>query len=219
MASTAARNRRIRKARLRSQARRRLARAAHRARCGGNAGAGERAWADSATVERREADVPVARDGHARKRECRALTSATTAVTPPGVPPAPISGPELQLTPRIWARAPPKRRPRQRRCGGQRTTTRQPGRRKCAAGTRCAVRQTPRGGLFDIVKNDDGRRAVSRPGLRVCARAFPSMAGCRSLPLAGGDRYPSHSADRHTRLGTARDQNYPRPGRHETWIS
>ena len=89
MASTAARNRRIRKARLRSQARRRLARAAHRARSGGNAGAGERAWADSATVERREADVPVARDGHARKRECRALTSATTAVTPPGVPPAP----------------------------------------------------------------------------------------------------------------------------------
>jgi len=130
-----------------------------------------------------------------------------------------ISGSELQLTPRIWARAPPKRRPRQRRCGGQRTTTRQPGRRKCAAGTRCAVRQTPRGGLFDIVKNDDGRRAVSRPGLRVYARASPSMAGCRSLPLAGGDRYPSHSADRHTRLRTARDQNYPRPGRHETWIS
>jgi len=103
VASTAARNRRIRKARLRSQARRRLARAAHRARSGGNAGAGERAWADSATVERRVADVPVARDGHARKRECRALTSATTAVTPPGVPPAlSFSGPELQLTPRIW---------------------------------------------------------------------------------------------------------------------
>ena len=57
----------------------------------------------NATVERREADVPVARDGHARKRECRALTSATTAVTPPGVPPAlSFSGPELQLTPRIW---------------------------------------------------------------------------------------------------------------------
>ena len=31
------------------------------------------------------------------------LTSATTAVTPPGVPPAPHFRAELQLTPRIWA--------------------------------------------------------------------------------------------------------------------
>jgi len=147
----------------------------------------------NATVERREADVPVARDGHASQAWGRVLPARRTKVVRlPALRRPLISGSELQLTPRIWARAPPKRRPRQRRCGGQRTTTRQPGRRKCAAGTRCAVRQ--RGGLFDIVKNDDGRRAVSRPGLRVYARASPSMAGCRSLPLAGGDRYPSHSA-------------------------
>jgi hypothetical protein len=42
----------------------------------------------------------------------------------------------------------------------------QTGRRKCAAGTRCAARPTPRGGLFDIVKKDGvptvlGRRRLT----------------------------------------------------------
>jgi hypothetical protein len=167
VASTAARNRRIRKARLRSQARRRLARAAHRARSGGNAGAGERAWADSATVERREADVPVARDGHARKRECRALTSATTAVTPPGVPPAPHFRAGAAADAKDLGASPPKRRHMQRRMRWrQRNATRRPGREKCAAGTRCAARRRPRSGLFDIVKKDAaptvlGRRRVT----------------------------------------------------------
>ncbi len=73
----------------------------------------------NATVERREADVPVARDGQPRKREVasyrrdelRRYASRRSAGSL-------ISGSEPQLTPRIWARAPPKRRPRQRRCGG-----------------------------------------------------------------------------------------------------
>ena len=188
MASTAARNRRIRKARLRSQARRRLARAAHRARSGGNAGAGERAWADSATVERREADVPVARDGHARKRECRALTSATTAVTPPGVPPAPHFRAGAAADAKDLGASPPKRRHMQRRMRWrQRNATRRPGREKCAAGTRCAARRRPRSGLFDIVKNDDGR-AGSTPAwaLQLCARALMpvSSAGRPVVPLS-----------------------------------
>ncbi len=189
MASTAARNRRIRKARLRSQARRRLARAAHRARSGGNAGAGERAWADSATVERREADVPVARDGHARKRECRALTSATTAVTPPGVPPAPHFRAGAAADAKDLGASPPKRRHMQRRMRWrQRNATRRPGREKCAAGTRCAARRRPRSGLFDIVKKDGGRASLIPVGF---ATAHTHTSGCRTLPH--GDPSDSHS--------------------------
>src|SRR3981189_2264400 len=53
-----------------------------------------------------------------RKRECRDLTSATTAVTPPAAqPPSLISGWELSTT-KVSGASPPNGRPRQRRCGG-----------------------------------------------------------------------------------------------------
>ena len=93
-----------------------------------------------------------------------------------------ISGSELQLTPRIWARAPPKRRPRQLRCGGdkRRGTTRAPQR---AAGMRDAARQMPRSGLFDIVKNDDGRAGRIPVG---CAIVPAHTAGRRTRRLRRG---------------------------------
>ena len=77
-----------------------------------------------------------------------------------------ISGSELQLTPRIWARA----RRSAGRCSGemrwrQSNTTRQPGHRKCAAGTRRAARSGPCSGLFDIVKQDGGGDRA-RPAMR-----------------------------------------------------
>jgi hypothetical protein len=46
---------------------------------------------------------------------------------------------------------------------------------------RCA--EDAAGGLFDIVKKDDGRAGRILPGLRVCARHPPAWADCRSLPL------------------------------------
>ena len=113
--------------------------------------------------------VPVfARDGPRLASVASRPTSATTGSAPPGAPPAPsFSGSELQLTPRTSGASPPKRRQMQRRCGGDKEdTTQQPGRRKCAAGTRCAARRRPRSGLFDIVKKDAaptvlGRRRVT----------------------------------------------------------
>src|SRR3954471_20281781 len=68
-----------------------------------------------------------------------------------------ISGPELQLTPRIRARAPPKRRQMQRRCGGDKETRRDNPGAENAPRERDGLRVRPRGGLFDIVKKDDGR--------------------------------------------------------------
>jgi hypothetical protein len=85
-----------------------------------------------------------------------------------------ISGPELQLTPRIRARAPPKRRHMQRRCGGDKATRRDNPGAENAPRERDGLRVRPRGGLFDIVKNDDGR-AVALLG-RANARARHSSS-------------------------------------------
>src|SRR3954451_5006426 len=115
----------------------------------------------NATVGRREADVAGCA-GRARLASVRSrLTGATNKVVRlPALRRPLISGPELQLTPRIRARA----RRSAGKCSGDAVETirtmRQPGRRTCAAGTRCAARRMPRGGLFDIVKHDDGRAGV-----------------------------------------------------------
>ena len=93
-----------------------------------------------------------------------------------------ISGPELQLTPRIRARAPPKRRQMQRRCGGDKETRRDNPGAENAPRERDGLRVRPRGGLFDIVKKDDGR-------------------GPESGRAAGGVRNPACGAQPVTRSG------------------
>src|SRR4051794_3447480 len=73
----------------------------------------------NATVERREADVPVARDGHARKRECRAFTSATNKVLRlPALRRPLIFGAGAAADAKDSGASPSKRRQQQRRCGG-----------------------------------------------------------------------------------------------------
>ena len=102
------------------------------------------------------------------------LTGATKVVRLPALRRPLISGPELQLTPRIRARAPPKRRHMQRRCGGDKATRRDNPGAENAPRERDGLRVRPRGGLFDIVKNDDGR-AVALLG-RANARARHSSS-------------------------------------------
>src|SRR3954462_12156518 len=79
------------------------------------AGSAERvrsgSWADNATVERREAAARLHGTGHASPAWRRAPPPRQLRqVRRPALRRPLVSGPELQLTPRIWARAPPKRR-------------------------------------------------------------------------------------------------------------
>ena len=79
-----------------------------------------------------------------------------------------ISGPELQLTPRIGRE--PAEAPANAAESGAKWIRDQPGRRKCAAGTRCAARRRPRSGLFDIVKRE---RSVAHAEGGLCICAWP----------------------------------------------
>jgi len=149
----------------------------------------------NATVERREADVPVARDGHASQAWGRVLPARRTKVVRlPALRRPLISGSELQLS-QGFGREPRRSagqgsgdavdKEQRRDNPGAENAPRERdvlcGRRR-GAGCLTLWRMTTEGGPYP------------GPGFaftRGHPPSWPDAAHCR---LAGGDRYPSHSA-------------------------
>ena len=152
--------------------------------------------------------------GRARLASVRSrLTGATNkGSTPPGAPPAPHFGAGAAADAKDLGASPPKRR----QCSGDAVETKKNDAttraQKCAAGTRCAARQKPRSGLFDIVKNDDGRRAVPAGHCNCaprtpCAKAALTTSRAWMTPRAVIRARPAsrtHRSSIQTRISSAR---------------